>query len=273
VNEEESFQGTPDRLVHALLCGLHDRASEVRVRLAMREIDARPRRVWGRVAAGVLVGAGMLIGTLFQTALPDAHAVMQRASRRAEETTDRQYRVTVTLLRPQAPQVVSQGTMHVRGTQAYAYQFEGPLRKAWIGSDGTTNWFLPEAGEAKEWPAGDETRWKAHNELRYASIDTYVKNLDGRFDFSTVGREGGILQLRASRKPGALSEVVTQIDFWVREDDQLIMKSLSRLEPARLRNPLLVAYEYQGASPHPSTFYTLKGHAPATPETRPGAEK
>ena len=266
MTEDERFQGTHDRLVHALLCGLHDRSNEARVRLAMREIDARPRRIWGRVAAVILVGAGMLIGTFFQTALPDAHAVMQQASKRAEETTDRQYRVTVTLLRPQASEVVSQGTMHVRGTRFYAYEFEGILRRAWIGSDGTTNWFLPEGGESKEWAAGDETRWKAHNELRFALLDTYVQNLDGRFDFSTVGRKDGILQLRATRKPGALSEVVTQIDFWVREDSHLIVKSLSRLEPARLRNPLLVAYEYQGDAPHRPDFYTLKGHAPASPK-------
>lgn len=273
VPEEESFAGPSDRLVHALLCGLHDRATESRVRLAMREIGAPRRRHLSRLAAVILVGTGILIGLFLQTSLPSAQAVLERASRRAEEETDRLYRVTVSSLRPMGPLVVSRGSMHLRGTRYFAYEFEGPLRRGWIGSDGSRSWVALEGDEPQEWAAGDESSWRAHHELRYVSIDTYVKNLAGRFDFSTVAREGALLHLRASRKPAALSEVVSQIDFWIADDGKLIVKSLSRLEAASLRYPLLIAYEYEREIAHGVDYYSLGAHSAKAKDARRDSDK
>lgn len=259
MRDEDTLDSAEQRLMHGLLADLHASGREAPLRLAMGEARAPAGSRLGRAAAALaFMAAGAVLAVVLSSRLPEAQAVLDRASREAGGPSDRQYRVSVVSLKRPAAERVASGTLHVRGSEAFAIQFDAVFGKGWYGSDGRKTWFEPAAGRGLEWSAPQEDSWKDRNKLDFVRFDSFLRSYKDRYDVVTIGREDGQLVIRATRKLDLPGEPISQFDIRVAEKSGVMTRLQYRMDPELWHwDPWLVSVELAGESPHPPDFYTF----------------
>lgn len=249
MKDEDTLDSVEQRLMHGLLSDLH----------GSRIAAAPPRRSWlpRTAAAAAFLTVGLLAGLFMQARLPEAGAVLDRASRESRTVTDRQYSVVVTALKQPKSERIATGTLHVRGAEAFAIRFDAVFGKGWHGSDGRTTWLDSGKGERLSWPAGEASRSKDADKLAWVQFDSFLRTHRDRYDVLTVGREHGLLHVRATRKLDVPGESISQFDVWVSEESGVMKRLHYRMDPELWHwEPWLVSVEHRGEETHPADYYS-----------------
>ncbi len=260
MKDEETLDTPEQRMLHGLLTDLFDPSREARIRMAMKSMESSRPSILARVAAALLfMAAGAGAALLVMDRLPEARAVIDRATREAREATDRQYRVTVEALKPSMAEPVASGVLHVRGSEAFAIQFEAPFAKGWYGSDGRETWFRPAEGAVIRWPADQKASWKEREKLDFVQFESFLREHRDRFDVATIERRDGVLRVRATRKLTAVGEPIPQFEVWVSEKTGVMTRLQCRLDPELWHwDPWLVTIEHEKDLLHPSGYYAAE---------------
>jgi len=270
MKDADSLDSAEQRLIHGLLADVYERSGEARVRLAMRELaPPRPAFFWKVAAILTFAAGGIVLGSFFQSRLPEADGVIEKASREANDGKDRQYRATIVALKSPADERLASGTVHVR-SQSFAVEFESVFGRGWLGTDGSTAWYIPRQGAAQQWPNHEPSRWIERQKLGgYVQFAALLRGIGQHYDLVTLGREDGHLRVRATRKLPLSGLPVSQLEVWVAAGTGVMKKLQYRVEPEIWHwEPWLVTVELAGETPHPPDFYSFETRLRERPPPR-----